>query len=424
MTDRVIPDGWESTTTTELIREKALLIGDGYRAKNSEFVDDGGLPFIRVGDITNRIRTDVRDELPLSRVEHYEPKVSQTNDSLITMKGTVGRVARVSSTTRRFVYSPQISFWRVRDPLRLDPRFVSYWLRSPAFAEQAIATKSGTDMADYINLRDQRRMSLLLPPLATQQRVATVLSAFDELIEINQRRIDLLEDLARSLYREWFVRFRFPGHEDATFVDSARGEIPERWTVCRLDAIAAIVMGQSPRSEFYNEIGEGLPFHQGVADYGDLLPTHRKYCTLESRTADAMDLLCSVRAPVGRLNLADERLVIGRGLAAIRRVDDNQALLLEQLRYPLGEEDSLGSGTIFKAINKEQLGGLPIVEPTADIARAFELKARPMLDERVQRTLQNRQLAGTRDLLLPRLVTGRLDIAEIDLGELLPPEAA
>ena len=424
MTDRVIPDGWESTTTTELIREKALLIGDGYRAKNSEFVDDGGLPFIRVGDITNRIRTDVRDELPLSRVEHYEPKVSQTNDSLITMKGTVGRVARVSSTTRRFVYSPQISFWRVRDPLRLDPRFVSYWLRSPAFAEQAIATKSGTDMADYINLRDQRRMSLLLPPLATQQRVATVLSAFDELIEINQRRIDLLEDLARSLYREWFVRFRFPGHEDATFVDSARGEIPERWTVCRLDAIAAIVMGQSPRSEFYNEIGEGLPFHQGVADYGDLLPTHRKYCTLESRTADAMDLLCSVRAPVGRLNLADERLVIGRGLAAIRRVDDNQALLLEQLRSPLGEEDSLGSGTIFKAINKEQLGGLPIVEPTADIARAFELKARPMLDERVQRTLQNRQLAGTRDLLLPRLVTGRLDIAEIDLGELLPPEAA
>ncbi len=121
MTDRVIPDGWESTTTTELIREKALLIGDGYRAKNSEFVDDGGLPFIRVGDITSRIRTDVRDELPLSRVEHYEPKVSQTNDSLITMKGTVGRVARVSSTTRRFVYSPQISFWRVRDPLRLWP---------------------------------------------------------------------------------------------------------------------------------------------------------------------------------------------------------------------------------------------------------------------------------------------------------------
>jgi len=423
MTDPV-PQGWEATTTAELIRDKSLLIGDGYRAKNSEFVDGGGLPFVRVGDITSRIRTDVRDELPLSRMEHYEPKVSQTDDSLITMKGTVGRVARVSSTTRRFVYSPQISFWRVRDPLRLDPRFVSYWLRSPAFAEQAIATKSGTDMADYINLRDQRRMSLLLPPLATQQRVATVLSAFDELIEINQRRIDLLEDLARSLYREWFVRFRFPGHEDATFVDSARGEIPERWTVCRLDAIAAIVMGQSPRSEFYNEIGEGLPFHQGVADYGDLLPTHRKYCTLESRTADAMDLLCSVRAPVGRLNLADERLVIGRGLAAIRRVDDNQALLLEQLRYPLGEEDSLGSGTIFKAINKEQLGGLPIVEPTADIARAFELKARPMLDERVQRTLQNRQLATTRDLLLPRLVTGRLDISHFDLDELLPPEPA
>jgi type I restriction enzyme S subunit len=296
-------------------------------------------------------------------------------------------------------------------------------VQSTAYREFVIAHAGGAAQPNA-NAKTLGAFPVPIPTLPTQRRIAAVLSTFDELIEINQRRIELLEDLARSLYREWFVRFRFPGHEDATFVDSTRGEIPERWTVRRLDAIAAIIMGQSPKSEFYNEIGEGLPFHQGVADYGDLLPTHRKFCTLESRTADAMDVLCSVRAPVGRLNLADERLVIGRGLSGIRRVDHNQALLLEQLRSPLGEEDSLGSGTIFKAINKEQLGGLPIVEPAADIGSAFELTARPMLDERVQRTLQNRQLAGTRDLLLPRLVTGRLDIAEIDLGELLPPEAA
>jgi len=242
------------------------------------------------------------------------------------------------------------SFWPhdttlwVKDFKGNDPYFCYLALKTLRLGELDAGSSNPT-----LNRNHAHLLPVGVPSVATQRRIAAVLSAFDELIEINERRIEVLEDLARSLYREWFVRFRFPGHEDATFVGSARGEIPERWTVCRLDAIAAIVMGQSPRSEFYNEIGEGLPFHQGVADYGDLLPTHRKYCTLESRTADAMDLLCSVRAPVGRLNLADERLVIGRGLAAIRRVDDNQALLLEQLRYPLGEEDSLGSGTIFKA---------------------------------------------------------------------------
>ena len=357
-------------------------------------------------------------DLPETKIAKYQ---LHQGDIVVARSGSVGYAKLVDHPPRRAVFASYLVRFQVQEGI--DSRYVGQVVQSTAYREFVIAHAGGAAQPNA-NAKTLGAFPVPIPTLPTQRRIAAVLSTFDELIEINQRRIELLEDLARSLYREWFVRFRFPGHEDATFVDSTRGEIPERWTVRRLDAIAAIIMGQSPKSEFYNEIGEGLPFHQGVADYGDLLPTHRKYCTLESRTADAMDLLCSVRAPVGRLNLADERLVIGRGLSGIRRVDHNQALLLEQLRSPLGEEDSLGSGTIFKAINKEQLGGLPIVEPAADIGSAFELTARPMLDERVQRTLQNRQLATTRDLLLPRLVTGRLDISHIDLGELLPPEPA
>jgi type I restriction enzyme S subunit len=311
---------------------------------------------------------------------------------------------------------------RLRAASQLHQGYLKAIVNSDGFAEYLRSIAGGTAVP-HVSASDIQSFPLLLPPVVTQRRIAAVLSAFDELIEINERRITLLEDLGRSLYREWFVHFRFPGHEQVEFVDSALGPIPEEWEVRRLDSTAQIVMGQSPKSEFYNEIGEGLPFHQGVSDYGALLPIHRKFCTLEGRRAEAMDVLCSVRAPVGRLNVADQPIVIGRGLAAIRRYDNRQALVLEQLRNGLGEEDSLGGGTIFKAIGKEQLGSLPIAEPSESVARRFEGAVRPMFDERIYRTLQTRYFGATRDLLLPGLVTGRLDISDVDLGDLLPDES-
>jgi len=130
-------------------------------------------------------------------------------------------------------------------------------------------------------------------------------------------------------------------------------------------------------------------------------------------------VLCSVRAPVGRLNLADRDLIVGRGLAAIRRFDGRTGLLLEQLRVGLGDEDSIGGGTIFKAVGKDELAALSVSEPIEPLRAAFETAARPMLDERVSLTLMNRAVTSIRDLLLPRLVTGRLDVSDIDLGDLL-----
>lgn len=148
-----------------------------------------------------------------------------------------------------------------------------------------------------------------------------------------------------------------------------------------------------------------------------------KYRSL-TRIAQAGDILCSVRAPVGRLNLADRELIVGRGLAAIRRIDGHQALMLEQLRAALGSEDAIGGGTIFKAVSKSELSGLQVLEPTKVVADDFARVVGAMLDERIALTMQNTRLAATRDLLLPRLVSGRLDISGIDLGDLLSSKAA
>ena len=124
--------------------------------------------------------------------------------------------------------------------------------------------------------------------------------------------------LAQALYREWFVHFRFPGHEKVRLVDSPLGKIPEGWHHKTLIEMAGITMGQSPKSIYYNLDRKGLPFHQGVRDFGSRFPSHKVYCTVQNRLAEPGDILFSVRAPVGRINIAKDRIIIGRGLAAIR----------------------------------------------------------------------------------------------------------
>src|SRR5690606_37193884 len=104
--------------------------------------------------------------------------------------------------------------------------------------------------------------------LPYQRAVARVLAHFDDLIENNRRRIELLEEMAQAIYREWFVHFRYPGHEDIPLVDSPLGPIPDGWKVVPLVELANVTMGQSPKSDLYNTDGQGKPFHQGVADFG------------------------------------------------------------------------------------------------------------------------------------------------------------
>jgi type I restriction enzyme S subunit len=133
----------------------------------------------------------------------------------------------------------------------------------------------------------------------------------------------LLGDAARQLYREWFVRLRFPGHEHTRITNG----VPEGWGKKSLGELALITMGQSPESQHYNETGEGLPFHQGVTHFGERFVTHRIYSTALNRIAEAGDILCSVRAPVGRLNVTVDKIVIGRGLAALRSRTGHQSLL-------------------------------------------------------------------------------------------------
>jgi type I restriction enzyme S subunit len=297
-----------------------------------------------------------------------------------------------------------------------DPGYVFYLassdiLRKPA--EKSMSGASGRQRADIASIKD---LEIPAPPLLTQHKIASILSAYDDLIENNTRRIKILEEIAQALYREWFVKFRFPGHERVRMVESELGIVPEEWEVKKLGDACNILMGQSPKSEFYNDTGEGLPFHQGVTDFGDRFPIERMYCTVQNRIAEAGDILFSVRAPVGRINITDKKIIIGRGLCAIRSKSGYQAFVFQQLKEKFKEEDSMGGGTIFKSVTKDDMQGINFLVPSEVLLMSFEENMSPIFAELKNLTIKITNLRRTRDLLLPKLISGKIDITKIGIN--------
>lgn len=280
------------------------------------------------------------------------------------------------------------------------PLYVYYLLKNSTAVLESHATGS-----TYRELSASRLKNIAFPiptNLADQITIASTLSAYDDLIENNRRRMRLLERTARLLYKEWFVLFRFPGHERV----SDNNLLPAGWHTTRLSDVAQITMGQSPSSTHYNNASVGLPFHQGVSDFGERFTTDRVYCTVQNRLAHPGDILFSVRAPVGRINLTIRAIVIGRGLAAIRSLAGDQSFLFYALTTQFFKEDMMGGGTIFAAITKKDLRDVELAYPPARLLKRFAAYVEP-IDQQIEALQRsNELLRQARDALLPRLMSG------------------
>ena len=331
---------------------------------------------------------------------------------IVGRKGTIGSVF----FEKRSFYPIDTVFYIEEIKQGTDKKFLYYMLLNLKL------NKLNSDAAvPGLNRNIAYQQQVVFPPLSTQNKISSILSAYDDLIENNNRRIKILEEMAQSIYREWFINFRFPEHEKVKMVDSELGKIPEGWEVRRLSDVCNIIMGQSPKSEFYNTTGEGLPFHQGVKDFGKRFPNHLTYCTIENRIAERGDILISVRAPVGRINIANTRLIIGRGLSAIRHRDNLQSFLYYQMKNIFLEENTMGSGSIFNAIIKEDLYKLKFLLPDKELDKNFDTLISPIDREIENLSQKNTNLRYTRDLLLPKLISGEIDVKKlsIDTGSLL-----
>jgi len=391
----------------------------GSQLHESDYQDEG-TPAVMPKDIVEgRISVETIAHIGQDDIARLSQHVLKKGDIIYGRRGDIGRRALITDREVGWLCGTGCLRISLGNSV-LEPAFLYYYLGQPAVTAWIMNQAIGATLPN-LNTSIIRSISVTYPPLPIQRKIAAILSAYDDLIENNMRRITILEEMARLIYREWFVHFRFPGHEKVRMVDSPLGRIPEGWEVKRLGDIGLIIMGQSPESQFYNQIGEGLPFHQGVTNFGDRFPTDQVYCTVMNRVAEPGDILFSVRAPVGRINVANKKIVIGRGLCAIRSTTGTQGFIFQQLKEQFQEEDSMGSGTIFKSVTKDDMQGIKVIVPSRAVVTRFEEIAKPIFSEIETLTAKNANLRRTRDLLLPKLISGEVDVenVNVDTGGLL-----
>jgi type I restriction enzyme S subunit len=170
-----VPEGWDlwQHRVGELEAQRALSVGDGYRAKRSELAESG-FPFIRAGNVNGTVKTEGAELLCAESTAKAGAKRSRVWDTLFTSKGTVGRIGLITPWTRNVVYSPQVCYWRSLDERQIDPFFLHLWICSVSFTNQWMAVKGNTDMADFVSLSDQRAMRLAVPTASLQNALRSI----------------------------------------------------------------------------------------------------------------------------------------------------------------------------------------------------------------------------------------------------------
>lgn len=292
--------------------------------------------------------------------------------------------------------SNDVLVFRAKDGV--SKRFLYYVLANDTFFDYSMATSKGTKMPRG----DKAAIMKYDVPDFTyeeQEKIAGILDALDRKIQLNSEINKNLEQQAQTIYQQMFV-------------DNASSD----WAEGTLSGIADITMGQSPSGSSYNEDGNGTIFFQGRAEFGFRFPTVRLYTTEPKRIACANDTLMSVRAPVGDLNVAHTDCCIGRGLAAIHSKNNHQSFVLYTMLSLKKQLDVFnGEGTVFGSINRNSLNEMPLLIPSSKKLDEFEALVAP-IDAAIRNNYDEIcRLEQLRDTLLPKLMSGELDVSNIDL---------
>ena len=318
------------------------------------------------------------------------PKIARAGDVIMSVRAPVGalNIAPVNVCLGRGVCSLRMKNGNQSFLFYLMKYYVPYLLKK----------ESGTVFGS-VNRNDINSLEVDIPEdVEEQKRIARYLEMIDDKIELNTAINNNLEQQAQSIYKQMFI-------------DNASSD----WTEGILSDIADITMGQSPSSSSYNEDRNGIIFFQGRAEFGFRFPTVRLYTTEPKRMACTNDTLMSVRAPVGDLNVAHTDCCIGRGLAAIHSKDNHQAFVLYTMFSLKKQLDVFnGEGTVFGSINRISLNKMPLLIPSSEKLDEFEALVSP-IDAAIRNNYDEIcYLKQLRDSLLPKLMSGELDVSNID----------
>lgn len=352
------------------------------------------------------------------------------------------------------------------NPEIIHPGYLRWAVNSPIWWDEVSKYKNPGAVFDSLKCSDIPNFEIPAPPYQEQIQIDRCLLSLSNKIELNSQINQTLEQMAKTLFKSWFVDFdpvidnaldagffeqdlafsdellrrveirkavrerddfkELPDDIRQLFPDSFEecaepalglgGWIPTSWTLSNVGAEFDVTMGQSPPSSTYNEIGIGLPFFQGKTDFGFRFPTNRVYCTAPKRMANKNDTLISVRAPVGDINLAAEDCAIGRGIAAAR----HKSGCISFTYYSMNSlskyfEVFEGEGTVFGSINQKDFKALLFIKYPFELINKFDFFCSEW-DKRIDvQSIENIVLTKLRDTLLPKLISGELSLSDIKI---------
>jgi type I restriction enzyme S subunit len=413
---------WKRHEVSELIGAGCLFIGDGYRAKNEE-LGKTGLPFARAGNIRDGFQFDDADRFPEAAIGRVGNKTSEPGDVVFTSKGTVGRFAFVRADTPRFVYSPQLCFWRSLNRNVIEPRFLFYWMFGWEFNVQFKGVAGQTDMAEYVSLADQRKMHITLPPLPEQRAIAHILGTLDDKIECNRRMSQTLEAMARALFQAWFVDFEpvraklagrwrrgqslpgLPAHLYDRFpnrlVDSPLGPIPEGWEVGTLGDLADIQGGKQLPTQ------QCKPYEQfpvfganGIMGFA-ARNTHEGFVIAFGR----------VGANCGSIHWTYGGAWINNNASSVVPKRWPEYVLQAMLATDF---EGMRTGSAQPFIPNSALAAAHVLRAPDSVLDAFCAVTRPLRLRQHVADRTSRTLAALRDALLPKLISGQIRVKDAE----------
>ncbi|MCQ4627857.1 restriction endonuclease subunit S [Corynebacterium sp. CCUG 65737] len=371
----------------ELLRLKDIgEIYDGPHATPKR-ISTGDLHFLNISGLQNgRLDLSTADRISPSDFETWTRRVQPRRDDLLFSYETrIGEAALMPEGISAAL-GRRMALLRP-DNNMVNPRYLLYFWLSPrwqAFLQER--TLYGATV-NRIPIGDMPNWPIALPPLTEQVKVSGVLGSIDDKIAANTRAINSSTALAAKIVE--------------------RGMQSNN---VRLGDVARITMGTSPKGEYLKEEVGGLPFYQGVRDFGELTPQKRVFTENPVREAETGDILFAVRAPVGAVNVASEPTAIGRGLAAIRGSANHVALFYFLRAHPEIWNTHQDNGTVFASINNTDLSNAPIPEIEMDQSQLNLLTG--LHNQALVLTKQNLILAKTRDELLPHLMSGKITVKE------------
>jgi type I restriction enzyme S subunit len=393
-------NSWTLRTVAELVKEGKAEVRTGpfgTQLHASDYVKEG-TPVINTRNIGfGDIRPEKLEFISEEVVNRLSSHLLQPADIVFGRKGAVERHA--------FISKKQSGWFQGSDCLRLritsnciNPRFVSYFLLTEAHKQWIMNQAShGATMAS-LNQDIIGRISLPLPLRKTQDKIASILGTYDSVIDINTRRIKILEEMARLIYDEWFVKFRFPGHEKVKMVKSELGPIPEGWIAKKLGDVLQLEYGKALKAD---ERTAGI-----VPVFGSsgIVGHH-----LEKLTGGP-GIVVGRKGNVGSVFFCEcDFWVIDTAYYV------STSMPLHYIYFNLRTQNFLNNDAAVPGLNRNQAHSLPIVVPDTNTLQRFESTVGPMFNMKVCLEKRNSNLRRTRDLLLPKLISGEIDVEKLDI---------